>query len=53
MKGDPVAEMTRLEREREGLYRLADAAVDTETIELQEVALQVVQLASFWGIRVG
>lgn len=53
MKADPEAELARLAEVRAGAYATADASINTEAIVLQEVALQVAQLASFWGRQVG
>jgi shikimate kinase len=43
---DPVAEMTRLLRLREGQYAAADQAIDTEAVALHEVITAVAHLAT-------
>lgn len=45
MEGSPQAILDRLWAEREALYALADAEVDTEVVDFQGVANQVVILA--------
>ncbi|MBC7897443.1 MAG: AAA family ATPase [Cytophagaceae bacterium] len=53
MKGEPEAILARLEAERARFYAGSDAAINTEVLTQQQVVLQIGQLASFWGARVG
>ncbi len=53
MKGDPEAVLGRLGAERERFYASSDAVINTEVLTQQEVVLQIGQLASLWGGRVG
>ena len=43
---DPLGELRRLHRERDPLYRLADAVVNTEVLDLQQVIDEVRRLAA-------
>lgn len=53
MKGDPRDVLADLSRERSPLYGASDAAIDTEVLTPQQVADQVVQLATRWDRQVG
>jgi hypothetical protein len=53
MNGNPADILTRLEGQRRDFYAASDAVLDTEVLDLQEVVLQISQLASLWGTRVG
>ena len=53
MKGDPEVVLAELLANRESAYALADVAINTEVLTLQELVFQVAQLASFWGGGVG
>jgi shikimate kinase len=46
MRPDPLGELTRLLKEREPMYGLADHTVDTERLEPQQVIDKVAELAS-------
>lgn len=50
---DPRTALGRLWSEREPIYRLADAEVDTETLDIQSVTSVLTVLASRWGWPVG
>jgi shikimate kinase len=50
---DPGLVLSRLERERATIYREADAEIDTELVDIQQVAHSVIELASRWGWPVG
>jgi shikimate kinase len=53
MKGEPEAILARLGADREQFYAGSDAAINTEVLTQQQVVLQIGQLASFWGARIG
>lgn len=53
MKGEPEPILARLEAERERFYAGSDAVVNTKVLTQQQVVLQIAQLASFWGLRIG
>lgn len=52
-RGDPAEALERLSRERMPFYYRADAEVNTEGIEIQEVTAEVLALATRWGWPVG
>lgn len=51
--GDPVGELSRLAQEREPLYAVADAVVNTEVLSSHELTNEITRLAGFWGMGVG
>jgi hypothetical protein len=49
MRPDPLAELRRLQAEREALYAAADWTVDTERLGIQRVVEKVAELAATLG----